>query len=415
MINLGCIADDFTGATDLASSLRRGGARVELLLDDRWHGVRPEVDVLVVALKSRSEPPEQAVEHSLAALRSLEALGVPRFFFKYCSTFDSTARGNIGPVLDALSDHLKVCATIVCPAHPEQGRTVYHGHLFVGDQLLAESPMAHHPVNPMRDSDLRRLLGGQTNRAVGLLPYEIVAQGPSAIRAEFERLAGTGCSYLIADALERSHLSALAAAFEDLPFLSGGAGLGAAIGGPRSAFAIAELLAPHGARGPVAVLVGSNSHATRRQIDWVRNKVPTLKLEPLALAEDGHELEEIIGWADAHLDSAGFVIYTSDELAAVARNQHLLGAEATSALIESALAAVARHLVDRGVRRFLVAGGETSGAIVRALGLSALEVGEDLEAGIPWMRSHDSELELALKSGNFGDEALFEKAIGATR
>lgn len=413
----GCIADDFTGATDLCSSLHRAGQRTYLVTDLHAAPLAiPDVDVVVVALKSRAVEPELAVALSLEALDWLQRVGATRCYFKYCSTFDSTSKGNIGPVLDALADALAVRTTVVCPAHPEQGRTIYQGHLFVGTSLLAESPMANHPINPMRDSNVLRLMRAQTLREVTLLPYDIVMEGPCAIRTGLDQCAAEGVSYVVVDALDVGHLRAIAEACSDAPLLSGGAGVGWALGAilnPASRPSAAEGVDP--SEGPTVILAGSSSAATRGQISRVLGRVPCLKFDPLAIVRQETSIEGILNWVLGNLDEQGIVVYASDDPERVGEIQGLLGTECASTIVEETLGAVARSVVAGGVRRLVLAGGETSAAIVRELGVGALEICEDLEPGIPWMRSADERaLVFALKSGNFGSDALFEKALGIT-
>lgn len=408
---LGCIADDFSGATDLCSSLTRAGCRCSLFFGVPTVESAPRnVDAIVVALKTRSVPPAEATETSLGALAALRAFGVEQFIFKYCSTFDSTPQGNIGPVLDALSDALDLRYVIVCPAHPEQARTVYLGHLFVGEQLLSESPMAHHPVNPMRDSNLLRLLRSQTERAVGLVPYMAVASGADTIRAALEARAAAGDRYLVVDAVEPRHLMNIALACHDLALLSGGAGIGAALAscqlGPD----------PRPARpapvvgGPIVLLAGSSSLATRKQVEMASRAMPARKIDVVTLADGSCTVDELVDWAVAQTAPA-VLLYATDKTAQVKANQRRLGVEKASQLVEDTIAAVARNCRDRGVRRFFVAGGETSGAVVRSLGIRAARVHNDLQPGVPWLStSEERPLVLALKSGNFGSEDIMLQA-----
>ena len=413
-MTFGCVADDFTGATDLCSSLRRAGQRSVIVTD---LGVAPSLlpptDVVVVALKSRAAARPAAVADSLAAGRWLRAAGAEQLYFKYCSTFDSTPEGNIGPVLDALLDELEARATIVCPAHPEQRRTIYQGHLFVGEALLADSPMAHHPINPMRDSSLLRLLGPQTRRRIGLLPHAEVDAGAASLRGAFEKLAAEGVFYAVVDAVVERHLATIAEAFHDLPLLSGGAGVGAALGsfyarGRVGAATSAGLPGP----GPAVVLAGSSSLATRTQLAHLNGTVPLRTIDAVALHDGSDDSVEVARWAASNLGSKPVVVAASASPERVAETQRLLGAAAASEAIERTLAEVACAVVAAGARRLVVAGGETSAAIVRALGLRWLEVGDDVEPGVPWMRAGDRpSLMLALKSGNFGSPSFLERAV----
>lgn len=423
---LGCVADDLTGATDLCNTLVRQGMRTVQLIGAPEPGaaVPEEADALTVALKSRTCPPERAVADSLAALRWLrDAAGARRIFFKYCSTFDSTDAGNIGPVADALLDALGAALTVVCPAFPETGRTVYQGHLFVGDRLLSDTHMRHHPLTPMTDPDLVRVLGRQTRRKVGLVPLPAVRAGPAAIAARFAALRAEGASYAVADAVEDADLLALGAACADLPLATGGSGL--ALGLPESFRRRGLLGAPPGGGadalpavgGRGAVLSGSCSAATLAQVEVMAAARPLLRLDPLALA-DGFDPARAVAWALAHLDGGPVLVAASAPPERVAAAQKALGRERAGTLVEDALAAVARGLVERGgVRRLVVAGGETSGAVVQGLGVRALRIGAQIDPGVPATVTLGREppLALALKSGNFGGRDFFLEALGRLR
>jgi uncharacterized protein YgbK (DUF1537 family) len=414
---LGCIADDFTGATDLASMLvRQGMATVQLI------GVpEPDVEIgdaraVVVALKSRTIPADEAIEQSLAALAWLQAQGARQILFKYCSTFDSTDQGNIGPVSEALLGALDADFTIACPALPENGRSIYMGHLFVGEHLLSDTHMRHHPLTPMTDSDLVAVLGRQSKAPVGLVPYPVVERGTEAIRTRFAELRGEGVRQAIADATSERHLTDLGTAAADLDLITGGSGI--AMGLPGN-FRRAGLLAESGEAdqlpavgGHAAVLAGSCSAATLEQIERFAASRPVLALDPMALAEDGAEVERAIEWAEERLGEAPLLIRSSAPPEDVARVQDALGRERAGAAIEAAMARIAVALVERGVRRLVVAGGETSGAVVAALGVRGLRIGPPIDPGVPWTVSlGEPHLALALKSGNFGAPDFFLKAF----
>ncbi len=416
---LGCIADDLTGATDLANTLVREGMRTVQVIgvppDDL---AMPDVDAVVVALKSRTIPPDAAVETSLAALGWLQRAGARQYLFKYCSTFDSTDAGNIGPVADALRQALGADFTIACPAFPENGRTVYQGHLFVGRQLLSESSMRRHPLTPMTEPDLVRVLGRQTTARVGLVPYSSVRDGAQAIVAAFEVLRRDGYAYAIVDALERRHLEEIGAACADLALVTGGSGV--AVGLPenfrrRGLLAegvAANALPPVG--GASAVLAGSCSAATLAQVTHMRNQHPARSLDPLGLADDGPGIvRDVLDWAREEMAKGPVLVYSSAPPEAVARAQASLGRERAGDLVERALAEIGAGLVEAGVRRLVVAGGETSGAVVQRLGVRALRIGPQIDPGVPWTLSlGDPPLALALKSGNFGAPDFFLKALG---
>jgi uncharacterized protein YgbK (DUF1537 family) len=413
---LGCIADDFTGATDLANMLVRGGMRTVQSI-----GIpSPEVlagldaDAIVIALKSRTVPVADAVAESLEALAWLREHGCEQIFFKYCSTFDSTAAGNIGQVSEALLAALGSDLTLACPAFPENGRTIFRGHLFVQDQLLNESGMQHHPLTPMTDANLVNVLQAQTTLPVGLLRYDTVAKGVDAVKARITQLRADGVGMAVADAVSDADLYTLGEACAGLPLLTGGSGL--ALGLPenfRRAGKLRELDAaavPAVAGGEV-VLAGSASGATNGQVAaWLEAGRPALQINPLALAAG----EPVVAQALAFARDAGqtVLIYATcppDEVKAV---QQQLGVERAGAIVEQALGEIASGLRAAGVRRFVVAGGETSGAVVQALGVHLLQIGAQIDPGVPATVSTGSEpLALALKSGNFGGRDFFAKAL----
>ncbi|MFO1036798.1 MAG: 3-oxo-tetronate kinase [Geminicoccaceae bacterium] len=414
-ILLGCIADDFTGATDLCNTLVKGGMRTVQLIDVPAADLPvPDVDAVTVALKSRTIPAADAVAQSLAALDWLRRAGARQILFKYCSTFDSTDAGNIGPVADALLDALGGDFTLACPAFPEAGRTIYQGHLFVGDRLLSETHMRHHPLTPMMDSDLVRVLGRQTPHGVGLLPYPVVRQGAEAIRARIAELRGAGRRFAVPDVIDDGDLVELGAAAADLALVTGGSGI--ALGLPPN-FRRAGLLDAVQADGLPAVqgqelvLAGSCSVATLGQIEAMASTRPALKLD----GWDGPEsrrVESAVEWARERLPSGPVLIYASAPPDEVRALQDRLGREKAGAVIEETMAGIATALVDTGVRRLVVAGGETSGAVVKALGIQALRIGPQIDPGVPACVSiGDRPLAIALKSGNFGGTDFFLKAL----
>jgi len=374
-------------------------------------------DAVVVALKTRTCPPAEAVSLSLAAADALLAGGARQLFFKYCSTFDSTDAGNIGPVADALLDALGSSFTIACPAFPANRRTIYQGYLFVGETLLSESPMRDHPLTPMRDANLVRVLGRQTRRKVGLVPWSVVQRGPNAIRAEFAKLEGEGVAYAIVDAVDDEDLIDIGAACAHLPLVTAGSGI--ALGLPQN-FRDAELLAERtdaarlpDVRGGAAVLAGSCSAATRAQVAAFARDHVAVALDPLRAAEPlAMAREALAAVAPALASGKPFLVYSTAEPAAVEKVQAKLGRERAATTIEAAFGTIARELVSRGVRRLVVAGGETSGAVVQALGVEALAIGPQIDPGVPWTTAlGDPPLALALKSGNFGAEDFFAKAL----
>ena len=421
MALLGCIADDFTGATDLASMLVKNGMRAVQVIGVPEAGAPiPEADAIIVALKSRTAPVRQAVGESLAALDWLKAAGCSQFFFKYCSTFDSTEAGNIGPVADALVEALGCGFALACPAFPVNGRSVYMGHLFVGGVLLNESGMEKHPLTPMTDANLVRVLGRQTEGTVGLVPYATVDQGAAAIRKAMTGLKEQGRRYAIVDAVSDAHLQAIGEAAENHALITGGSGI--AIGLPEN-FRRAGKLAVSGdpgalpeVEGHAAVLAGSCSRATLFQIGRARERIPTLQLDALATPDARALAKQALDWVDGKLGAVPVLIAASAPPEVVAALQAKLGREAAGALIEDALAEVAEGLVARGVRNLVVAGGETSGAVVTRLGVQSLRIGGEIDPGVPWTLAQGSgpAMKLALKSGNFGAPDFFLKAFAST-
>lgn len=412
---LGCIADDFTGATDLANTLVRQGMRTV-----QWIGVPgpgdpvPAVDAIVVALKSRTCPVAQAVADSRRALAWLGEAGAQQFFFKYCSTFDSTPEGNIGPVLEALQADLGTDFSIACPAFPENGRTIYQGYLFVGEQLLSESSMRHHPLTPMTDAHLPRVLGAQTRRPVGLVKLATVSAGAAAVVERFQDLRNQGVGCAIVDAVNDADLWTIGEACADLSLISGGSGV--ALGLPENFRRQGRLAATQEAdqlevpAGKAAVLAGSCSAATLEQIRVMAQTHPARCIDPLA--ESATTVAEALAWADEHLAQGPVLLYASQPPEAVAAIQSQLGREAAGARVEGIMADLARGLVAAGVRRLVVAGGETSGAVVQALAIPGLRIGPQIDPGVPWTTTlGDIPLALALKSGNFGATDFFLKAF----
>jgi 3-dehydrotetronate 4-kinase len=414
---LGAIADDFTGATDLCSMLVRGGMRtVQLIGVPRPGDPIPDADAVVVALKSRTAPVRLAVDESLAALAWLRAAGCRQFFFKYCSTFDSTDAGNIGPVADALIAALDCGFALACPAFPANARSVYQGHLFVGSTLLNESGMENHPLTPMTDANLVRVLSRQTDGTVGLVPFATVEQGAPAIRQAMTALKEQGRRYAIVDAVSDPHLVAIGEAAEHHALITGGSGV--AMGLPAN-FRRAGLLAERDAAalpplaGHAAVIAGSCSRATLAQLGMAREMVPVLQLDPIAQPDTKAMVAKAREWMEGKLGATPIVIAASAPPDKVVALQQMLGRDGAGALIEQTLAHVAEDLVSRGVRRLVVAGGETAGAVVSRLGVRSLLIGAEIDPGVPWTYAEGgaTPLLMALKSGNFGARDFFIKAF----
>jgi uncharacterized protein YgbK (DUF1537 family) len=417
---LGCIADDFTGATDLANNLVRAGMRVLQTIGVPQESVDVEVDAVVVSLKSRTIAPAEAVTQSLKACAWLQAQGARQIYFKYCSTFDSTAQGNIGPVIDALMDALKTDFTIATPAFPDVGRTVFKGHLFVGDVLLNESGMQNHPLTPMKDPNLLRVLAPQTKHAVGLIDYAVVAQGDDALRARIAQLRQQGVGIAIVDAISNADLYRLTPALADMPLVTAGSGV--AIGLPAN-FSIqpnsqaAELPPVSGAK---AILSGSCSRATNAQVaHFVAQGGASYALDPLSLAKGADALddavEQALAWARPQLGEQPVLIYSTTAPEVLQVVQGRLGVEQAGQMVEAVLANIALGLVQAGVGQLIVAGGETSGAVVQALGMTQLQIGAQIDPGVPWcagrLQASGQSIHIALKSGNFGREDFFTHAF----
>jgi 3-dehydrotetronate 4-kinase len=414
---LGCIADDLTGATDLGVTLAREGLSVTQIngVPDAALDV-PASDAVVVALKSRTNAPQEAIAWSLVALRWLRARGAERIYFKYCSTFDSTPKGNIGPVAEALLAALGADFTVATPAYPRNKRTVYLGHLFVGELLLSDSGMRNHPITPMTDANLVRVLSAQTRGKVGLVPCGVIEGGAQAVRAQFEALREAGCRHAILDATRDEHLEVAGEACHDLALCTGGAGLG---------MGLARALARQGkvrhakdesplprVDGSAVVLSGSCSEATLGQVAAARERYAAFQLDPARLAEGAAQVNEALEWASARLGNKPIMIYASAPPESVAQAHQALGQERAAKLVEEAFCALAKGLAARGARRFVVAGGETSGAVVDALEVRALAIGQEISPGVPWTAAVDGKpYLLALKSGNFGERDFFSRAF----
>lgn len=415
-ILLGCVADDFTGATDLANTLVKAGMRTVQLLGVPRAGLQiPNADAVIVALKSRSNPVDEAVATSLAALEWLRKAGASQFYFKYCSTFDSTDRGNIGPVADALLDALGAELTVFNPAFPTNKRTVYKGYLFVGDELLSESGMRNHPLTPMTDPSLVRVLQRQTAHKVGLVQYGTVIQGAAAVREAIGSLRKSGVRHVILDSITDEHLYTLGEACAALPLITGGSGM--AMGLPANFIREGRLRKGESAglprvTGATAVLAGSCSTATLGQVARMRETHDTFELDPLAIAAGQDVAAAALAWARPRLSEKPILIYSTANPDQVKSVQGRLGREHAGALVEQTMGRVAQGLVECGVHRLVVAGGETSGAVVGALGVEGLAIGPEIDPGVPWTFSiGEPTLALALKSGNFGGPDFFTRAF----
>ncbi len=410
---LGCIADDFTGASDLANTLAKGGMATTQFVGVPKGRAPGDCEAGVVALKTRSIDAADAVRQSLEAADWLVAQGCEQFLFKYCSTFDSTPQGNIGPVAEALLDRLGADLAVVCPVFPATGRRLFMGHLFVGEKLLSESGMEKHPLTPMTDANIRRWLALQTRGDVGLIPLDTVRAGPQALAEAFDAERNKGIRLVVTDAVADGDLMALGEALAKHRLVTGGSGI--ALGLPEN-FRRAGKLAG-GARGgltpsgPAVVLSGSCSTASQRQVAEYLKRHPGLALDPARLMEGSLTVDDAAAWIAAQGGVAPIVYSTADP-AAVASAQQRFGRAEIASKVERFFAGLARRLADDGVRRIVVGGGETSGAVVEALDVTSLGIGAEIDPGVPALvAERDGPLGLALKSGNFGADDFFEKAV----
>ncbi|MBY5583026.1 3-oxo-tetronate kinase [Rhizobium leguminosarum] len=424
-IFLGSIADDYTGASDLANTLTKNGLRtVQTVGIPDPSLALPDVDAVVVSLKIRSIPASDAVTAATSAERWLRQRGAGHVLYKICSTFDSTDAGNIGPVTEALSDAAGGGVVLVTPAFPETGRTVYLGHLFVGGQPLNESPLKDHPLNPMHDANLVRVLTRQSRNAVGLIDLACIAAGPGAVRARLNALRTADVTTVIADAIFERDLETLGEVALETPVSTGASGLGLGLaralvrsgrissGGATTADAIRPV------GGLSAIVAGSCSKATLRQLDVAERSMPVLRLDPERLLAGPDEIAAAISWAGDRISAGPVVVAASAAPETVSRLQSLYGREASGHAIETATSIITAELVERGVRRLVIAGGETSGAAVDRLAIPAFLIGPEIAPGVPVLRTignAQGDMLLALKSGNFGGEDFFTAALAMMR
>lgn len=406
---LGCIGDDFTGSGDLANALSKQGMRTVLYTGVPNAVARSDVEAGVVALKSRSVPPQDAILQSLRALEWLIAQGCMQVFFKYCSTFDSTLDGNIGPVADALADALGTDQVLVCPAFPGAGRTVYQGHLFVKDRLLNESGMENHPLTPMTDPDIRRWLSAQTPHKVGHVGAEAVLAGAERIAAALERERKKGNRHVVVDAMRDADLLEIGIAADGAALVTGGSGV--AIGLPanfrRQGLMSGARDAWTGQGGKTIILCGSCSNATRQQIETHRQSSPALEIDAAEVMGGTMTAADVAEWLMAAEGTP--LAFSSAEPETVRNAQQIYGSEAVANALENLFAETAHRLTDSGIQSLVVAGGETSGAVVEGLALDVLEIGPEIAPGVPALRA-GPDLVLTLKSGNFGGPDFFAEA-----
>lgn len=415
---IGAIADDLTGATDVASALRSAGLRVGLFFGGIAQVARDDdLDALVVGLKTRTVAPPDAVTASVTAARALRARGCTQIYFKYCSTFDSSPAGNIGPVADALAEELDAGPVVFAPTTPAQGRTVYQGHLFVGDVLLSESSMRDHPLTPMTDADLRRVLRRQARHGVGFVAHDLVRAAHGAISEQLARLHAGGCDFAVVDALDDDDLDTIARAVRASPLVTGAAGLAGALARAAGCAPVDEdeTVARLASADTAAALAGSCSARTREQIARWQSSAPSLQLDPIATPDSAALATHALDWYDRVRADGPALIFSSADPDDLRRAQNTLGRERSAEIVERALGSIAVGLVARGVTRLIVAGGETSGEVVRALGIRHGRVGTDAAAGVPWIFPDTSTpAALLLKSGNYGDAELLVRAAAVS-
>ena len=413
---LGCIADDFTGATDLASMLARSGVNVSLRIGVPLSTPENTAEIEVIALKTRSISASKAIEESLSALKWLNEAGAKKYFFKYCSTFDSTAEGNIGPVSEALMNELKVDQTIYCPAFPENGRSIYMGNLFVGQKLLSESSMKDHPLTPMNDSNLMRLLSAQVSRRVGLADRKVVNSGVTSLKEKLISLKENDVPHVIVDAVADTDLDTIASACQDMDYITGGSAL---------AMPLAEF---YKASGKISandnsfmnkklntgsiILSGSCSEMTIIQVkNFIQRGAAAFQLDPIDLAENG--VKKVLDWLSSQDFTKNIIIYATSDPDTVKKVQAELGVDMAGKIVEQGLSECAIAARELGIKNFIIAGGETSGAITKALNVRQLDIGIEIAPGVPWTFSgkRNNQIALSLKSGNFGSEEFFTEAL----
>ena len=413
---LGCIADDFTGATDLASMLARSGVNVSLRIGVPLSTPENTAEIEVIALKTRSISASKAIEESLSALKWLKEAGAKKYFFKYCSTFDSTAEGNIGPVSEALMNELKVDQTIYCPAFPENGRSIYMGNLFVGQKLLSESSMKDHPLTPMNDSNLMRLLSAQVSRRVGLADHIVVNSGVNSLKEKLISLKENDVPHVIVDAVADTDLDIIASACQDMDFITGGSAL---------AMPLAEFYKASGKISAVdnsfmnkklntgsIILSGSCSEMTIIQVkNFIQRGAAAFQLDPIDLAENG--VKKVLDWLSSQDFTKNIIIYATSDPDTVKKVQAELGVDMAGKIVEQGLSECAIAARELGIKNFIIAGGETSGAITKALNVRQLDIGIEIAPGVPWTFSgkRNNQIALSLKSGNFGSEEFFTEAL----
>ncbi|SUC10637.1 4-hydroxy-3-methylbut-2-enyl diphosphate reductase [Pasteurella canis] len=409
---LGVIADDFTGASDIASFLVENGLKTIQMNGVPDCALQSQVDAIVISLKSRSNPVEEAIVQSLQALEWLQQNGCKQFYFKYCSTFDSTEKGNIGPVTDALLDALQDDFTMICPALPVNGRTIFNGYLFVGNVLLNESGMQNHPITPMKDANLVRLMDKQARGKTGLVSYSDLMKGADFVKSRFAELKQQGFRYAVVDSVDNSQLAVLAEAIADFKLVTGGSGLAAYMAARLSGGKQGDnALLPNKAK--TVVLSGSCSVMTNKQVAKYAEKAPHVYLDVAQSISNPAYADELAQWVLANLNhTLAPMVYATVSPEKLKQIQAEFGADKASHAIENTFAQLAEKLKAAGVVNFITAGGETSSIVVQQLGFTGFHIGKQIAPGVPWLKALDDNIFLALKSGNFGTEDFFAFAQG---
>jgi len=414
-MRIGVIADDFTGASDIAGFLVEGGMKTIMYNGIPTEQPPAQIDAMVISLKIRSCPAEEAIQQALQSLQFLKAQGCTKYYYKYCSTFDSTREGTIGPVVDALMEDLKTDLTIICPSLPINGRTVCHGYLFVGHDLLSDSSMRYHPLTPMTDAKLCRLMEGQFSGTTGHVYYPVIAQGAAAVRKELQQIAQEGHRYAVVDTLNDSDLTAIAEATEDMVLVTGGSGLAIGITAVQQRLtpdALAEGSAFAPTSGSTVIISGSCSKRTNEQVDYYKEKAPSHKIEEgPALANPESYARELSQWVLKNMGGKyGPMIYATKSPEELERSRQQFGDANVAAAIEEVVGLVVEHLASNGVQNYISAGGETSGVVATTLGLQAYLIGPQIDPGVSWLKALDGDLQFSFKSGNFGEVDFFTKA-----
>lgn len=412
---IGCIADDFTGASDAASFLVKGGMQTILFNGIPQEKERTEsCQAIVIALKTRTQKTEDAVKETLKAAEWLKENGAKQLYIKYCSTFDSTPKGNIGPIMDALLEKYEVPTTILCPALPVNGRVVKDGNLYVNGIPLNQSSMKDHPLTPMWDSDVGKLMRDQSR-------YDCVKiscgemNKPEEVQKKI-RLFGAEKPhfYVIPDFETGKDARSIVQNFGKLPILSGSSGILTELAGQYKLEKSTTLKTDERTIGSGLLLAGSCSQATRSQIAFVqKNGIKSKRMDPLKLLA-GEQTEQEL-WDFIQTNHTDVLIYSSDTPESVRKVQQA-GREQIAELLERTMANLAKRALQAGYTRLVIAGGETSGAVTKALGYRSYMIGTSVAPGVPIMIPRENKnVRLVLKSGNFGQEDFLKRALDMTR